>query len=381
MTDVRLAQLSISMEDGKVLRWVAAHGQRVSQGEVLVEVETDKATIEVEAPAAGTLAIVAPVGSIVPVDGLLAELREDAQTVSDTAQPVSSGEAVSDTARPASRPETARAVADTRTPFASPAARRLAREHGIDLATVPGSGPGGRIVARDLAAAAPAPTQTVPEAYGLRDAVVRTITASWQQIPHVQIGGELAADGIVAARAALPPSSVKVTVTDLIAFALARALAEVPELNGVNGPGGPQLSQAIHLSLAVATSDGVVAPVLRDLGSRPLDGIATERARLVAAAREGRLDRRELAGGTITLSNLGAYPVDFFAPVISGPQIAMVATGRVAEKPVAKSGWIAVRARMWANVAIDHRAADGEAGGRLLAALERQLAALPGGVR
>ena len=350
MTDVRLAQLSISMEDGKVLRWVAAHGQRVSQGEVLVEVETDKATIEVEAPAAGTLTIVAPVGAIVPVDGLLAELREDAQTMSDT-----------------------------RTSFASPAARRLAREHGIDLATVSGSGPGGRIVARDLATTAPAPKQTVPEAPGLRDAVVRTITASWQQIPHVQIGGELAADGIVAARAALPPSSVKVTVTDLIAFALARALAEVPELNGVNGSGGPQLSQAIHLSLAVATSDGVVAPVLRDLGSRPLDGIATERARLVAAAREGRLDRRELAGGTITLSNLGAYPVDFFAPVISGPQIAVVATGRVAEKAVAESGWIAVRARMWVNVAIDHRAADGEAGGRLLAALERQLAALPGG--
>ena len=350
MTDVRLAQLSISMEDGKVLRWVAAHGQRVSQGEVLVEVETDKATIEVEAPAAGTLTIVAPVGAIVPVDGLLAELREDAQTMSDT-----------------------------RTSFASPAARRLAREHGIDLATVSGSGPGGRIVARDLATTAPAPKQTVPEAPGLRDAVVRTITASWQQIPHVQIGGELAADGIVAARAALPPSSVKVTVTDLIAFALARALVEVPELNGVNGPGGPQLSQAIHLSLAVATSDGVVAPVLRDLGSRPLDGIAAERARLVAAAREGRLDRRELAGGTITLSNLGAYPVDFFAPVISGPQIAVVATGRVAEKAVAESGWIAVRARMWVNVAIDHRAADGEAGGRLLTALERQLAALPGG--
>jgi pyruvate dehydrogenase E2 component (dihydrolipoamide acetyltransferase) len=121
--------------------------------------------------------------------------------------------------------------------------------------------------------------------------------------------------------------------------------------------------------------------VIRDHGSRSLDGIAAERARLVAAAREGRLDRRELAGGTITLSNLGAYPVDFFAPVISGPQIAMVATGRVAEKPVAESGWIAVRARMWANVAIDHRAADGEAGGRLLAALERQLAALPGGLR
>ena len=139
-------------------------------------------------------------------------------------------------------------------------------------------------------------------------------------------------------------------------------------------------SGPVHLSLAVATRDGVVAPVIRDAGSRSLEELAAERARLVAAARDGHVDRRELAGGTITLSNLGAYPVDFFAPVVSGPQIAMVATGRIVEKPVAEDGWIAVRARMWANVAVDHRAADGEAGGRLLAALERQLASLPGGL-
>jgi pyruvate dehydrogenase E2 component (dihydrolipoamide acetyltransferase) len=174
---------------------------------------------------------------------------------------------------------------------------------------------------------------------------------------------------------------VKVTVTDLLALALVRALVEVPELNGTSGPNGAELSAGVHLSLAVATRDGVVAPVLRDAASRSLESLAAERARLVTAARDGTLDRRELGGGTITLSNLGAFPVDFFAPVISGPQIAMVATGRIAEKPVAEGGWIAVRARMWVNVAIDHRAADGEAGGRLLAALERQLAALPGGAR
>lgn len=137
-------------------------------------------------------------------------------------------------------------------------------------------------------------------------------------------------------------------------------------------------SAVVHLSLAVATPDGVVAPVLRDASSRSLTDLSAERARIVAAARDGRIDRRELAGGTVTLSNLGAYPVDFFAPVISGPQVAMVATGRVVDKPVAEGGWIAARPRMWANVAVDHRAADGEAGARMLAAFERQIASLPG---
>ena len=161
-----------------------------------------------------------------------------------------------------------------------------------------------------------------------------------------------------------------------------RALAEVPELNGTQRPGRRRALRAVHLSLAVATRDGVVAPVLRDAGSRSARRVSPPNAR-VSSPPPGRNSSTggSSAGGTITLSNLGAFPVDFFAPVISGPQIAMVATGRVAEKPVAEGGWIAVRARMWANVAIDHRAADGEAGGRLLAALERQLAALPGALR
>ena len=205
------------------------------------------------------------------------------------------------------------------------------------------------------------------------------ITASWQQIPHVHVGGELAADGVMRAKASAPPDAA-VTVTDLLVVALARALAEVPELNGVRrGDGSLERSQAVHLSIAVATPSGVVAPVLRDAGSLTLEDVARERRRLVEAARQGTLDGRDLAGGTCTLSNLGAHPVDFFAPVVSGPQVAMVATGRVAGRPVAVDGLVGVRPTMWVNVAVDHRAADGEAGGRLLAALERQLALLPGG--
>ncbi len=385
MTQLRLQQLSISMEDGKILRWLVSDGDQVAKGDVLVEVETDKATIEVESPEAGTITIVAPEGAIVPVEGVLGEVRAaegPVRAIDDpTTPPAANGGEPGSVAAPESPPL-------RHGPIASPAARRIATEHGVELATVQGSGPGGRIVVRDLATtavpgtAAPAlsgsPAGDAPQ--GLRAAVVKNIVASWQQIPHVQIGGELAADGVLAARALLS-TSVKVTVTDLLALALVRALAEVPELNSIRRPDGTvERSGPVHLSLAVATPDGVVAPVIRDAGSRSLEELAAERARLVAAARDGSVDRRELVGGTITLSNLGAYPVDFFAPVVSGPQIAMVATGRIVEKPVAEAGWIAVRARMWANVAVDHRAADGEAGGRLLAALERQLASLPGGL-
>jgi pyruvate dehydrogenase E2 component (dihydrolipoamide acetyltransferase) len=379
MTLVTLERLSISMEDGKVLRWLVSDGAAVESGEVIVEVETDKATIAVESPGSGILRIVADEGAVVAVDGVLGEVQGAGEPTAVRPGALDPPEAL----RPAASSQTPADPSEAHESGAvSPAARRLAAERGIDLSSVVGSGPGGRVVARDLEAAKPrAEREASSPAGDLREAVVRNIVASWQQIPHVQIGGELVADGLVAARSGVPPAPGGVTVTDLLAFALARALREVPELNGRLEPDGAVTrSAAVHLSLAVATPDGVVAPVLRNADSRPLAELAGERARIVTAAREGRTDRRDLAGGTATLSNLGAYPVDFFAPVISGPQIAMVATGRVAEKPVAEAGWIAVRPRLWVNVAVDHRAADGEAGARLLAALERQIGSLPGAV-
>lgn len=387
MTPLLLPQLSISMEDGRVIRWLVTDGDEVVRGQLVVEVETDKATIEVEASDDGVVKIVAREGAIVPIDGVLAEIEGAADGRTD-ALPVDDRAAVAVVADSEPVPTTTAAPVDPRVGsaergrvIASPAARRLATELNLGLEAVRGSGSSGRVVARDVVAASATPAESLPIAIpssGLRDAVVRNIVASWQQIPHVHIGGELAADGLAVARTLLPPTTPKVTVTDLLAYALARALGEVAELNGtLRADGSVTCSEAVHLSLAVATPMGVVAPVLRDVGSRSLSDLAADRARLVAAARRGEIDRRELSGGTVTLSNLGAYPVDFFAPVVSGPQIAMIAVGRIVEKPAAENGRIAVRARMWVNVAIDHRAADGEAGGCLLASFERQIASLP----
>lgn len=381
MTAVIVPQLSLSMEEATVSRWLVNDGDAVAAGQCVVEVETDKATVEIEAPAAGRLVIVAAEGTTVAVDGVLAELQP---LGSEAAQqgPTNGADAPpapADHSPPAPSPQ--RGSAPGRSGHvASPAARRLARERGVELGSLKGSGPGGRIVARDIAdgpgadGRAPAPTDD-----RVRAAVIENITASWQQIPHIHIGGELAADGVASARASVPADAA-VTVTDLLVVALARALAEVPELNALRrADGSVERSQAVHLAIAVATASGVVAPVLRDVGSLALGDVARERRRLVDAARQGALEGRDLAGGTCTLSNLGAHPVDFFAPVVSGPQVAMVATGRVAERPVAVDGLVGVRPTMWVNVAVDHRAADGEAGGRLLAAFERQIALLPGG--
>ncbi len=385
MTAVTLAQLSISMEDGRVSRWLVADGELVSTGQPVVEIETDKATIEIEAPVDGIVRIVAAEGDIVVVDGILAELQPaDATTATAPAE--------APAVLPAPLPLDAESIAprdpSTTTsprrsgPIASPAARRLAREQAVDLQRVRGSGPGGRIVARDIAAVgATATTSVAPDAQRLREAVVGNITASWQQIPHVHIGGELAAGGLVRAREALTSSGLDVTVTDLLIVALSQALVEVPDLNGRRlTDGSVERSSAVHLAIAVATANGVVAPVLRNADSLAVSEVTRERRRLVDAARRGVVEGRDLVGGTCTLSNLGAYPVDFFAPVVSGPQIAMIATGRVAEKVVAENGWVGVRPSMWVNVAIDHRASDGEAGGRLLASLERHLASLAEGL-
>lgn len=386
MTAVVVPQLSISMEEAKVSRWLVDDGDTVAAGQPVVEVETDKATVEIEAPTDGLLRIVAPEGAIVAVDGVLAELEPTApgavEPVATDGRPVPAPEPVAPES-PGSSSAPAPADADSRQsgPIASPAARRLAREHGVDLTSVQGSGPGGRIRARDVAAGPGAAGQAAAPGTDdrRRAAVVANITASWQQIPHVHIGGQLAADGVVRARAEAPADAA-VTVTDLLVVALARALADVPELNALRrGDGVVEQSEDVHLAIAVATAFGVVAPILRDAGSLPLDDVSRERRRLVDAARQGTLDGRDLAGGTCTLSNLGAHPVDFFAPVVSGPQVAMVATGRIADRPVAVDGLVGVRPTMWVNVAVDHRAADGEAGGRLLAAIERQIALLPGG--
>jgi len=354
MTPILVPKLSMSGEPVRITTWLAGDGARVQRGEPVAELETDKSTVLVEAPETGVLNIVVEAGTDVDVDAVIARILgpESAGAKEVPPEPARPG--------PGDTPPTGE-TASSRGLRASPAARRLAAERGVDLDSIAGSGPGGRIVAVDLEGQRAQPTTS------FRDAVVAGLSASWREIPHINIGGRIDAEGLSTARAA----SGKATVTDLLAFALARAVRHVPSLNGIVGKQGD--ASSVHLSLAVASDGGIVAPTIRNAESLTLDELTAERERLVTAARAGSLEKRDLGGGTITLSNLGRYPVDFFTPVIAGPQVCLVATGRLAREPVVVDDMIALRHRMWVNVAIDHRAADGEAGGRLLAALEQQL--------
>ena len=371
MTKVTLPQLSLAMEEGKITRWLVADGTHVTAGQPIVEIETDKAITEVESPAAGTIRIAVEEGQSVAVETTIAEIEAGAAAGSASAakaQPAKPEAAVV-VAKSASEAPVATssnassagpATEHSRKHIASPAARRIARERGITLEKAKGSGPGGRITVRDLEGV------TASAKPSLREAVVAQLSASWRDIPHIHIGGELDGAGLAAAKRSAQSG---ITVTDLLILAIVRALRTVPELNGTLG----KVSDRVHLALAVATPAGVISPVIRNASGLSLTEIAAERARVVAAARAGTSDRRDLAGGTITLTNLGAFPVDFFAPVVSGPQIAMIATGRLAERPVASNGALLIRHRMWANVAIDHRGGDGVSGARFLAALEQAM--------
>jgi pyruvate dehydrogenase E2 component (dihydrolipoamide acetyltransferase) len=223
----------------------------------------------------------------------------------------------------------------------------------------------------------PDPTAPLRSAADLRPFVVTALTRGWQSIPHTNIGGELVGDGLVEARATVAAAAERVTYTDLLLIALARALVEVPDVYGrVAEDGSVNRGRTIDINLAISTSGGVVAPLVRDVAALSVVEVARERQRLVAAARGDGFESRELMPGGCTLSNLGAYPVDFFTPVLSGPQVSLVAVGRLAARAVVQDGAIGIGRRMWANVCIDHRGADGEAGARLLAALERQIADL-----
>jgi len=392
-----LDKLSLSMEEGQVLAWLVADGDEVAEGQDIAEIETDKATEVVAAPAGGVIRILVAEGEVVPVETLLAEIgagsRDPAaggdgpppSSATPPAAPPPPAEGAISPPAPAASGDGAAGLRADGSPFASPAARAAAAAAGLSLEALRGTGPGGRVIVADvLAAAAAAPATAAPRAPGiagddLRAAVVASVSASWSQVPHIHIGGELEADGLATAHRRLRAAGgPRVTATDLLIVAVVRALQDVGELNGVNVGGGPRRSPDVHLGLAVATeASGVVAPVLRDAAELSVVQVARERARLVDAARSGDLERSALAGATCTLSNLGASPVDFFAPVISGPQIALIAVGRAREVPVARDGLLGVGVRMWVNAAIDHRAADGEAGGRFLAALQRRLADLP----
>jgi pyruvate dehydrogenase E2 component (dihydrolipoamide acetyltransferase) len=384
---VVMPALEMAQETGKLLAWLKKEGDAIRKGEPLLEIETDKAVFELEAPGDGVLAgVISNAGDVVPVG------RTIAWIVAPGEQPPVESEPAAPSARavtaPAPRPSPVSAVAANEPPSAggpriSPKARRMAEEHGVDITKVRGTGPGGAISSEDILAAAaaqkspPVPAeaaeaQKAPEALSsIARLMAERTTQSWTQTPHFFLVREVDAGALVEARKGLDPA---ITITDLLIAITAQVVAQHPKMNASWASGRIVLNPVVNLSMAVAVKDGVVGAVIQDAANMPLAQIAERRKDLAERARAGRLRPADISGGTFTLSNLGMYGIDAFSAIITPPQAAVLAVGRIADRVVPVNGQPGIRPMLTLTLSSDHRVVDGAQAAAFLAALAGALA-------
>jgi pyruvate dehydrogenase E2 component (dihydrolipoamide acetyltransferase) len=364
--------LEMAQETGKLIAWRKQEGDRVTKGEPLLEIETDKAVVEVEAPADGVLAgITGAVGADIPVGQTIAWIvapGEKPPTNNESAAPVARAKTetrttpVSPNAPQTSSAQSARI---------SPKAKRLAKELGVDIATVRGSGAGGEILASDVqAAAAPAVSSAAPKKSELEvpssigRLMAERTTLSWTTVPHFFVTREIEATALNEFREKRAPEiehthKIRITHTDLLVTLTSRVLLKHPRLNSSWTAEGIHLHDHVNMAVAIAVNDGVVAAVIPNAHATGLPEIAQQRHDVAERARAGTLRPADIAGATFTISNLGMYHVDEFTAIIVPPQAAILAVGRIADRVVAVDGKAAVRPMMTLTLSCDHRVADG----------------------
>jgi len=381
---ILMPAFSSTMESGKLLSWLVEEGAAVNKGDLLAEVETDKAVAEVEAPSAGTLArILVPAGDAdVAVNTPIAELTTEQGAGAGDEPPEAPAAPPAATAHSRERHAVGREAPAEATVRASPAARHAAREAGIALAAVAGSGPQGRISRADIERYLAHREGQSPETdaaggrrHHLRQAVARTMEHAKRTVPHFYAETEVLVDALLAAKEALGRDlpEERVTLTAFIVHAAAQALIEVPAVNVSWQNDAPAARSTIDIGVAVAVEGGVVVPVIRGAGALSLRAIAGELARLTAAAREDRLRQSDLGDASLTISNLGMYAIDRFFPVVNPPESMIVGIGRarrVASVDDERSG---ARTVMSCSFAVDHRAVDGALCGLFAGALKTRL--------
>ena len=400
--------LSPTMEEGQVVKWLKAEGDEVAQGDILAEIETDKATMELVARGEGVLrrvlvgeGVAAPVGDVIAI--IAAEGEDIAALVEGSGDGAGDGGEAAETARaevPAQvpSPEAATPSIPSSTPparvKASPVARRLAREAGLDLAALSGSGPGGRVIKRDVEAAAraaeaaaaappepvtpwPAPPDTEFEDAPLsqmRKTVARRLTESLGPVPHFFLTVDVDMTRALAARAKinelLAARGAKASINDLVIKATAVALTHHPECNAWWRGDSIRRFHRAHIGVAVAVPDGLITPVVRDAHAKGLGRIATEVRELAGRARGKKLQPHEYTGSTFSISNLGMFGIEEFTAVINPPEAGIIAVGAVEERPVVVEGEVVARPRMRVTMSCDHRVIDGAQGARFLATLK-----------
>lgn len=412
-TNVVMPALEMAQETGKLIRWLKREGDRVSKGEPLMEVETDKVTVEIEAVASGTLSQVqAAEGDVIPVGKTIAWIlasEEDVPTakpavqretpsapitVSPVARKIAEEHGINPSAvahaggrvtkedvlaylavnsTPAST-----ASSSTHSPQprygklpASPKARRLAAERGLPLAALSGSGPDGAVLVKDLPAQSDVPATVEPLVSGESEplntvwrVMADRMAASWQTAPHFYLVREVKAAGLVEMRRRIAPaverrSGSQPTYTDIFIKLIAIALRDHPPMNARWAGNAIQLNKPINIGLAVGVEDGLIVPVIPNADTLSLGELVKYRRDLVARASERRLRPSDLADGTFTLTNLGMYKVDMFMPILNPPQAAILAIGRIADRVVPENGLPVVRPMVTFTLVCDHRVVDG----------------------
>jgi pyruvate dehydrogenase E2 component (dihydrolipoamide acetyltransferase) len=375
--DVIMPALGMAQETGTVLRWLKQDGEPVTKGEPLLEVETDKVTVEIEAPADGTLAGVrAPDGTEVPVGTVIAVVLAPGEVVAPVAPLAASEpqlerevEAVAAASAAVTAPERPRRR------LASPKARRLAEARGVDLDTLAGSGPNGAIVARDLEALQPIVASNGGDGGFEVGTVWRVMaertTRAWQEVPHFFLSRDVDASRLGSWRDAArrKPGGETITHTDLLVKICAEALRRHPRVNASWRAGAVVAGTGVNVAIAVATEDGLVVPVVHGADALDLPAISTRRREIAGAARSGRLRPEDVQGGTFTISNLGMYGVDAFQAIVNAPQAAILAVGRIVDRPWVVDGALVVRPVLTLTVSFDHRVVDGARGAEFLDAL------------
>jgi pyruvate dehydrogenase E2 component (dihydrolipoamide acetyltransferase) len=400
-TDVIMPALGVAQQTGTLLKWLKSEGEQVTKGEPLMEVETDKATVEIEAAASGILAqVTAQIGDEVPVGQRIALILAPGETppappgrsVPPDLQRGSTDKSVSDAMLSASEasqlePEIVRPApqndSTTGRILASPAAKRLARERAIDLAILRGSGPEGAILANDVLRAShafhgkglPSATAELRPLSPMRRIIGERMSQSKLTTPHFYVSVEIDMTRVLRARGEYKERQAFVvpSVNDFILHACARALSATPALNASYTESGIQQHPEINLGMAVALDEGLVVPVIRQADRLAMEELAEQTRRLAERAQNKKLSPQDYEGGTFTVSNLGMLGVDHFIAIINPPQCAILAAGRVAPRVVTDGDGIEIRSTMTASLSADHRVVDGAIAARFLNHLKQSL--------
>ena len=411
---ISMPKLGFDMREGVLVRWVKNEGETINKGDVLAEIETDKATVEVESSASGVVRkLLASAGDSVPVGAVIAIVGSADEKIEESAAPAAAqpakaegqpAEAAAAAAVPAAQSEPAAEAGPLKV---SPVARKVAREASLDLGHVLGSGPGGRIVRRDVEAAlaagkaqpAAAPVAAAPTAKAaakpaapvftpvsradetiqtskLRQAIGRRLVDSKQNLPHFYVSHEYNMDALNEMRKqvnGMLPEGEKLSVNDFIVKAAALALRQFPNLNA--SLTGTQIIRhgAVNVGVAVTVPGGLMTVVVKDTDQKPLRQISLEVKAMAARARDGKVKPEDVDGSTFSTSNLGMYDVENFVAIINPPEAAILAIGSAREVPVVENGQIKVGSRMKATISVDHRISDGAEAAQFMQSLAKYL--------